>query len=478
MAAGSDIRALTAVETVDAIKAGDLSPVEVLDAYIERIEEVNQYVNAFATLCLKEARERAEAAERDLFTGGRLGLLHGLPIGIKDLTPTAGIRTTYGSRLFESHVPTYDAAPAARIKENGGVIVGKTTSPEFGSHVVTFGSIFGITRNPWNLSLTPGGSSGGSAAAVAAGMLPVAHGTDGGGSIRVPAAHTGLFGFKPSYGRVSNAPSTDHYMTLANHGPLSRTVADGLLLFRAMAGYDPRDPYSLADEDFGNALPPEADLSGLRVAWSPDLGYARVDPVVAAITEKAALAFADLGAEVTDAHPGFPDPRPYFNPLLALHMCAGQEETFRERRNELEPMTVAILEILEATTPWEIANALEQRSLLYEQSVRFFETYDLLLTPTMGALPTEADAGLGSEMRIEGLYFTHPFNLNHLPAASVPAGFTDDGIPVGLQIVAGPRNDKLVFRAAAAFERARPWAHERAPLSPAAGREGGENSSQ
>lgn len=476
MAAGSEIRALSAVETIDSIKAGDLSPVEVLDAYVERIEEVNPQVNAFATLCLEEARDGAVAAERALAAGGDLGLLHGLPLGIKDLTPTAGIRTTYGSRLFESHVPTHDAAPVARIKEHGGVIVGKTTSPEFGSHVVTFGSVFGVTRNPWNLALTPGGSSGGSAAAVAAGMLPFAHGTDGGGSIRVPAAHTGLFGFKPSYGRISNAPSTDHYMTLANHGPLSRTVADGLLLFRAMAGYDPRDPYSLADEDFSRVLAEDADLSGLRVAWSPDLGYATVDPVVAAITEKAALAFADLGADLTEAHPGFPDPRPYFNPLLALHMCAGHEEAFRDRRHELEPMTLAILEILEATTPWEIANALEQRSELYERSVRFFETYDLLLTPTMGALPTEADAGLGSEMRIEGLYFTHPFNLNHLPAASVPAGFTDDGIPVGLQIVAGPRDDGLVFRAAAAFERARPWAHERAPVTPGVGLKGGENS--
>lgn len=471
MSVGSDIRALSAVEAVKLIKSRDLSPVEVLDAYAQRIEEVEPQVNAFLTLCLEEARASAKAAEERARSGEDLGLLHGLPIGIKDLTDTAGIRTTYGSRLYESHVPRADAAAVARLKANGAVIVGKTTTPEFGSHVVTHGAVFGVTRNPWDLRLTPGGSSGGSAAAVAAGMLPVAHGTDGGGSIRVPAAHTGLFGFKPSYGRVSNAPSADHYMTLAHHGPLSRTVADGLLLFRAMAGYDPRDPYSLPTESFEAVMEPEPDLSGLRVAWSPDLGYARVDPTVAALTASAARAFEELGATVEEAHPGFDDPRPYFNPLLALHMCAGNAERFRARRDELEPMTLAILEVFEAITPGQVADALEKRSLLYERCAAFFEAYDLLLTPTMGALPTEAEAQLGPEMRIEGLYFTHPFNLTHLPAANVPAGWTTDGLPVGLQIVAGPRQDALLFRAAADFEAVRPWAHRVAPVSQGQARE-------
>lgn len=472
MTRGSDIRALTATELVRAVKGRRLSAVEILEAYIARIDEVNGAVNAFITLCLDTARQKAVTAENAVLNGEELGLLHGLPLGIKDLTATAGVRTTYGSRVFNGHIPAADDAVAARLKAEGGVLVGKTTTPEFGSHVVTHGTVFGVTRNPWNLNLTPGGSSGGSAAAVAAGMLPAAHGNDGGGSIRVPAAHTGLFGFKPSYGRISAAPSSDYYMTLSNHGPLTRTVEDGLLMFRAMAGFDRRDPYSLADEDFGSALEGSDNLSDLRVAWSVDLGYATVDPTVASITAEAASAFAELGADFNEDHPGFDDPRPYFNTLLALHMGAGKERELKERRDEFEPMMRAIVDVLEAVTPWETVAALEQRSKLYEHCVDFFDRYDLLVTPTMGALPTAADAELGPEMRIEGLYFTHPFNLTHLPAANVPAGWTGDGVPVGLQIVAGPRKDALVFRAAAAYQSARPWSQRVAPVSQS--RKGGE----
>lgn len=454
----------SAVDLASAVRSKRLSPVEVLDVFIARIEALNGGINAFVTLDLERARARAVALERKLARGEDIGLLAGLPVGIKDLTATAGLRTTYGSDLYRDAVPDRDDAVVGRIRAADGVIAGKTTTPEFGSHVVTQSPVFGITRNPWAPDRTPGGSSGGSAAAVASGMLPVAQGNDGGGSIRIPACFCGVFGFKPSYGRISNAPSADFYSTIAHNGPIARTVADGALLFRAMAGYDPADPYSLPDVDFSRVLD-DLDLEGLRVAWSPDLGYAEVAPEVLEVTTAAVSAFTELGAQVEEAHPEPPDPRPYFNRIIALHMGATVADQMPERRGDLTTTMEALLQEMEATSPWEFARALRQRSDYYRAVAAFFERHDLLLTPTMGALPPSADAPLGPDLRIDGMFFTHPFNLTHLPAATVPAGWTADGIPVGMQIVGGPRQDALVLRASAAFEACRPWADRWPPMS-------------
>lgn len=443
------------------IRAGDVSPVDVVEAFARRIDEVNPRINAFVTLRVEEALAEARAAERAVLRGDEVGLLHGLPVGIKDLTETAGIRTTFGSALHEDYVPAEDAAVVSRLKAAGAIVLGKTTTPEHGSHVVTHSPVFGVTRNPWRLDLTPGGSSGGSAAAVAAEMLPLAHGTDGGGSIRVPAAQSGVVGFKPSYGRISNAPSVEAYLTLSHHGPLARSVDDAWLMFRAMVGYDPRDPYSLPDADVNGALRAPDSLRGLRVAWSPDLGYATVDARIVDVTRSAATAFEALGAVVEEAHPGFDDPRPYFNVLLAAHMASVVLPDAYPTRAGFDAMMDAVLDMHDVMTPTSLADALRRRSELYLRCVAFFERFDLLLTPTMGAMPLPADAALGPNMRVEGLYFTHPFNLTHLPAVSVPAGWTDDGLPVGLQMIAGPRRDRELMQAAALFERERPWRHMR-----------------
>lgn len=459
----TDPSTLPALEIARKVRARELSPVEVVDAFVERIDRLNPSINAFVTLRVDEARAEALELEATLDNANEIGPLAGLPIGIKDLTDTEGLRTTYGSRLYADHVPTRDAAVVSRLKNQGAIIIGKTTTPEYGSHVVTHSPVSGVSRNPWRTDLTPGGSSGGSAAAVAACMLPFAHGTDGGGSIRVPASHCGVVGFKPSYGRISNVPTADLYTSLAHHGPITRTVSDAWYLFRAMAGHDPRDPGSLPDEILPERIDDLDTLTGSRVAYSPDLGYATVDPVVDTICRRAMGTFEGLGAAVTEAHPGFDDPRPYFNVLLAAHVAAVVMPDALPERRDFDAMTHAILDLHERTDAWMLADALRRRTELFDTCHDFFEQFDVLVTPTIGSLPLPAEAGLGPDMRIEGLYFNHPFNLTHLPAVSVPAGWTDDGIPVGIQIVVGARRDFQLMRVAAAFERASPWAHRQPP---------------
>lgn len=451
----SDVVDRSAVELVAAIGARVLSPLEVFDAFAARIDALEGAINAFVTLDLERARTTAATAEAALMRGEELGVLGGLPIGIKDLTDTAGLRTTYGSTLFADHTPERDASVVARLREAGAIIIGKTTTPEFGSHVVTQSPVSGITRNPWDRTRTPGGSSGGSAAAVAARMLPFAHGNDGGGSIRVPASFCGVFGFKPSYGLVSTAPSSDYYSTITHHGPLARSVSDGALLLRAMVGFDPRDPFSLPAPELGGPFADDLSLDGLRVAVSVDMGYATVDPEVAEVVRNAGTFFEQLGAFVEDAHPGVADPRPFFNRIIALHVAAGSVELL-ERRDELQSTMRTILEELDDLDPWDLARALADRSRFHERVIGFFDRYDLLVTPTMGALPPAADEPLGPDLRIEGLEFTHLFNLTHLPAASVPAGLSASGLPIGIQVVGGPRRDAVVLRACAAFERLSP----------------------
>ncbi len=462
-----------AVELAARIRRKELSPVEVFDAFAARIEALNPKLNAFCTLVLDRAREEARQAEAAVMRGDPLGPIHGLPVGIKDLVPTAGIRTTFGSKLYAENVPQVDAEVVRRIRAAGGIIVGKTTTPEFGHKGVTDSPLFGISRNPWNPERTPGGSSGGSAAAVAAGMVPLAQGSDGGGSIRIPASFCGIFGPKPSYGLVSRAPTLDYFTTLSHLGPMTRTVADGVLFLKAMAGYDPKDPYSLPFpiERLDEVLAGAESLRGLKVAWSPTLGYAPVEAEVLEITAGAVRAFEELGATVEEADPGFENPLPAFEVLFGTLLAIQVVDYLPQRRDDLDPTLVKIVERALGFTAVDYARAQAQRSRLYEKCVAFFERYDLLLTPTMpmpafevGVYPPKLVGGVEYDEFLGWTPFTFPFNLTNQPAASVPAGWTKDGLPVGLQIVGGPRQDLLVLRAAAAFERARPWAHRRPPV--------------
>ncbi|MER3449732.1 MAG: amidase [Chloroflexota bacterium] len=462
-----------AVELAHRIRRKELSPVEVFDAFAARIEALNPKLNAFCTLVLDRAREEARQAEAAVMRGDPLGPIHGLPVGIKDLVPTAGIRTTFGSKLYAENVPQVDGEVVRRIRAAGGIIVGKTTTPEFGHKGVTDSPLFGITRNPWNPDRTPGGSSGGAAAAVAAGMVPLAQGSDGGGSIRIPAAFCGIFGYKPSYGLVSRAPTLDYFTTLSHLGPMTRTVADGILFLKAMAGYDHKDPYSLPfpTDQLDNVPAAAESLKGLKIAWSPDLGYAPVEAEVLELTRLAVRAFEELGAIVEEASPGFENPLPAFEVLFGTLLAVQVVDYLPDRQADIDPTLLKIVERALGFTAVDYAKAQAQRSRLYEKCIAFFEKYDLLVTPTMpmpafevGVYPPKLVGGVELDESLGWTPFTFPFNLTNQPAASVPAGWTRDGLPVGLQVVGGPRQDLLVLRAAAAFERARPWAHRRPPL--------------
>jgi aspartyl-tRNA(Asn)/glutamyl-tRNA(Gln) amidotransferase subunit A len=459
---------LPATTLARAVRAKEVSPVEVVDAVLARIERLNPTLNAYCTVTADAARSAARAAERAVLDGTPLGPLHGVPFGVKDLVITKGVRTTRGSYLHADDVPAEDAPSVERLKAAGAILIGKTTTPEFGGRGDTSSPLLGVTRNPWRLDLTAGGSSGGAAVAAAVGLGPLQIGTDGAGSIRIPASFCGIFGLKPSYGRVPTYPASPTW-PLSHVGPMTRTVRDAALMLRVMAGPDDRDVFSLdaPPEDYLAAC--ERGVRGLRVAWSPDLGYATVDAEVRACAEAAARRFADLGCAVEEVDPGWEDPA---RPLLVL-FCAGIASAVAEHletwRDRLDEATVRIAEYGLSLRAIDLAQAHVARHAFGAAVRRLFERYDLLLTPTLACRPFAA--GLERPQEIAGqplahaaawIPFTYPFNLTGQPAASVPCGFTSDGMPAGLQIVGRRFADATVLRAAAAYEALAPW-HDRWP---------------
>ncbi len=472
----TDLCFTSALELGALIRARQLSPVELCDAVLARVERLNPRLDAFLTVTADLARQQARAAEERARRGTGLGPLDGIPYSIKDLEPTAGIRTTFGSKWFADHVPAEDGVVASRLKATGAVLLGKTNTPHFG-HKDSCDNLLGPPcKNPWKLDRTSGASSGGAGSAVAAGLGPVAHGSDGGGSIRIPAALCGIFGLKPSFGRVPYHPSADYWAARSHNGPMTRTVRDAALLLQAMAGPDPRDPLTIdaPPEDYLAAC--DGDLRGLTVVWSADLGYGAVDPEVRRIAEAAAFRFADLGAKVETRDPGWPDPGAFHKVTYEVSVGARQVERAAERPDWIEPSLMQMIENARRVSAIEHSKALLQRSAFYNQARQFFETCDLLLTPQepVGAWP--ADPGPGPQQgpssiggrptptMFDRLTFTFPFNLTGQPAATVPCGFTAEGLPVGLQIVGRWHADAMVLRAAAAFEALQPWAHRRPPL--------------
>jgi len=457
---------LPALELRERYRRRELSPVEVTEAVLGRIERFNSQLTAFITVTTDRAREDARVAER-AYADGDAGPLAGIPTSIKDLVATKGIRTTRGSLLYTDNVPDTDPVFVRRLYEAGIVMLGKTNTPEGGWKGDSGNRIVGPTHNPWRHGRTAGGSSGGAAAAVAAGMGPLAQGGDGAGSIRIPASFSGIFGLKPSFGRVpypGGSPSTQ----LAHTGPMTRTVRDAALMLDVIAGADASDRYSL-DKHGSYLAQVEGGISGLKVAWSPDLGSAEVEPEVAEITARAAALFADLGCEVVEATPDAPDPWPYIDALFALGQAVSPEQLERVR----DQVDQGRLKIMERALGWsanDVREAMSGREAYYQRIKLFMDDYDLLLTPTM-PLPAFA-AGEDFPAEINGkpmtylgwTAFTYPFNLTGHPAASVPCGFTGDGLPVGLQIVGRWRDDATVLRASAAFEEAAPWAHTLPPL--------------
>ncbi len=465
-----DLCWLSAAELSPLYRRKKVSPVEVLDAVLARIDTVNPRLNAYVLVTAEQARKDAKTAERALGKrGAALGPLHGIPFSVKDLVITKNVRTTFGTPLHRDNVPTEDAPMVERLKKAGAIMLGKTNTPTFGWIGATHNLLFGVTRNPWNLERTPGGSSGGASAACAAGLGPLHVGTDGGGSIRIPASCAGIYGFKPSYGRIPTYPASGAW-SLSHIGPLTRTVADAALMMNACAGPDERDPYSLpaGRVDYVKAL--GGSLKGLRVAYAEDLGFADVvDPEVGAACARAVKAFREMGCRVEEVNPGWPSPKDCWDQIFCGGIATRMARS-RERRDLIEPGLLRIIEATLKNPPTRYVQAWFDRLAWWQYPRAFFEKYDLLLTPTIACPPFRT--GLDNPTEIAGrpvsaygwIPFTYPFNLTGQPAASVPCGFTKDGLPVGLQIVGRRYDDTSVLRASAAFERARPWADKRPPL--------------
>jgi aspartyl-tRNA(Asn)/glutamyl-tRNA(Gln) amidotransferase subunit A len=453
------------------IRRRKVSPVEVVDAVLARIAALNPRLDAYVTLTAEAARARAKAAERAVTRrSAALGALHGVPFSVKDLVVTRGVRTTFGTPFFRDHVPTEDAPIVERLLAAGGIMLGKTNTPAFGWIGATHNLVFGATRNPWNPDRTPGGSSGGASAAVAAGLGPIAVGTDGGGSIRIPASFAGIYGFKPSFGRIPVYPASAAW-SLSHVGPMTRTVLDAALVMNACAGPDERDQGSLpaARTDHVKAL--AGGLRGLRVAYSETLGF--VDALhgeVRAACAEAVRAVRAAGARVERVEPTWPSPREAWLAIFAGGIAARMAE-YVDRPEHIEPGLLAIIRATLAQPPTAYVQAWFDRLAWWQHPRALFERYDLLLTPTV-ACPAFA-VGLDHPADIEGTPvppyawtpYTFPFNCTGQPAASVPCGFTRDGLPVGLQIVGRRFDDATVLRASAAFERERPWAASRPALA-------------
>jgi aspartyl-tRNA(Asn)/glutamyl-tRNA(Gln) amidotransferase subunit A len=451
--ASSDVADWTATELVDAYARRTLSPVEATQAVLDRIERADSRVNAF---CLVDPeRALADARESEArWAGGHIqGPVDGVPTSIKDIFLTKGWPTLRGSKTISPKGPWDDDAPAsARLREHGAVLLGKTTTPEFGWKGVTDSPLTGITRNPWNPDKTPGGSSGGAAAAVACGMGALAVGTDGGGSIRIPCSFTGLFGIKPSFGRVPAWPLSP-FGTVAHVGPIARDVTDAALMLTVMSLPDARDWHALPYEPRDYRAGLEKGVQDLRIAYSRNLGYAEVDPEVAEIVKKALPVFVDLGAQVEEKDPGFENA----GPLFQTHWFSAAAVLIRtvKDKKHVDPGLLEVAEQGAKVTAAELLEAQMKRGALGMHMNLFHRDYDLLITPTLAV----AAFDVGQETPVKGRWtdwtpFTYPFNLTGQPAASIPCGFTRAGLPVGVQIV-GPRfADALVLRAARAFESA------------------------
>jgi aspartyl-tRNA(Asn)/glutamyl-tRNA(Gln) amidotransferase subunit A len=447
-----------------------MSAVEVTEAVLARIDALNPRLNAFCLVSADEARRAAREADIAVTKGEPLGALHGVPVSLKDVIFTRGLRTTGGSRLFAEAVPDEDAVVVARLKAAGAVVLGKTNTSEFGHKAITENPMFGVTRNPWNLDLTPGGSSGGAAAAVASGLGPVALGTDGGGSIRLPAAFCGVYGLKPSWGRVPQHPGFPGWDHLSCTGPLTRTVRDAAAVLDVIAGADDRDRESLPREPGAYLEACDDGIKGWHVAWSPDLGYASVDPAVLALCENAAAEFESLGCHVEVVNPGWEDIEATFATLVAAQFYGVWSDQLPEAEKQLDPTLVKLIRKGGSVTARDYVLARERIKQYWLEVVTFLARFDLLLTPTVAVPPFPAAGRPPRQIEDRALSvlgwmpFTFPFNLTGQPAASVPAGLTDDGRPVGLQIVGRRHADRAVLAASAAFEAACPWSERRPPV--------------
>jgi aspartyl-tRNA(Asn)/glutamyl-tRNA(Gln) amidotransferase subunit A len=471
LATSSSLCSLSGAEQAQLIKAKEVSPVELLEAVLERIHALNPVLNAFCTLVEDDARADAQKAEAALLAGAEIGPLHGVPISIKDLIATKGIRTVSGSQAYADLVPDEDDIVVERVRAAGAIVLGKTNVPEFGYMGATHNTVFGVTRNPWNLDKTPGGSSGGSAAAVVTGMGSLTLGSDGGGSVRIPSSLSGLYAMKASFGRVPlypgcrdpRYPGMSSWESLEHIGPMTRTVEDSALLLSVITGPDDRDRHSLPAANFDYLAALQGSIKGCKVGFSPDWGFVNVEQRVQTVIAHAAKVFAnDLGCEVEISHPGFDNLEDTFWTLVARDTdLTGMRAMADRLEGQMLPSLVELLR-----RPWtaeDFTNAAMARQAVANTLWRHMRKYDFIITPTLAV--AAFDLNIPGPPTIDGvpvtpahwLSFTFPFNMTGQPAATVPAGWTDDGLPVGLQIVGRHLDDPMVLRASAAFEQAQPW---------------------
>ncbi len=451
------------------IAARKVSPVEITEAVLARADELQPALNCFITLADEQARTAARRAEDAVAKGAPLGLLHGIPYAAKDLVNTAGMRTTFGSLHHESNVPTEDAVCAARLNAAGAILFGKTTTPEFGHKALTDAPLFGRTRNAWSAARTSGGSSGGAAVAVAAGIGPIGIATDGGGSTRIPAAANGMVGLKQSNGVIPHSQVADAFGNYTYVTPMTRTVADTALMLQAMAGPHPSDPWSIGvpAQDYLAAARAEGDLSGKRVLYSLTLGNIVVAKDVRAAFERALARLADLGAELVELKDDLPDMEPIWKVINHTTWRARFDDLIRREDNRLSPSLVRQVAMASDWSGTDYQRAMFQRTDLFRRVQGWFEAADYLVTPTLSRTALPIDQDLFEPIEIDGVEvgelrrnwfpYTMPFNITGHPALSLCCGYDGEGLPIGLQIVGRFRDEASVLRAAALYEASENW---------------------
>jgi amidase len=463
-----DLAFLSATQQADLVRRKELSPVELVTLYLDRIDRIDPQLNSYVTIVAELALDRARAAEAAVAAGADLRPFHGVPISIKDLHDTAGIKTTYACSAYADHVPDHDTNAVRRLKEAGFIVLGKTNAPELGTTPVTESELHGPCRNPWDTGRTPGGSSGGAAAALAAGLCPISHASDGGGSIRIPASCCGVFGLKPARGRVSAGPDRgDTLAGLATDGPIARTVEDAAAMLDVIAGYELGDPYwaSPPTRPFREEVGARAD--GLRIAFTATPPtYAPVDAACAAAVEDAALLLESLGHKVEHADPD------WFDPELVAHFFNVWQlvPVYNEVSDytQLEGLNRAFGELSEQTPVATFVRSMIALQRIARRIVSLWRDYDLLLTPTLALEPVpigwlSQDPDPGMQFARSGFFtpFTPPANLTGQPAVSLPLYWSEGGLPIGVQLVGAPADEATLIRVAAQLEEARPWASRR-----------------
>lgn len=462
-----ELNFMTARELARRIRTREVSAVDVVQAHLDQITRINPLVNAVVTLLPERALENARAADAALMRGDSLGPLHGLPIAHKDTLATQGIRTTQGSPIYRDFVPDVSALIVERLHSAGAIAIGKTNVPEFGAGSQTFNAVFGTTLNPYDVSKTPGGSSGGAAAALATGMHPIADGSDLGGSLRNPGGYCNVVGFRPSPGRVPKINTKSAWFDMTVNGPLARTVGDVALMMSAIAGSDLRSPITLEDPGTIFTRPLERDFRGVRVAWSRDLGGLPVDPRTTAVLDSQRDVFADLGVDLVKAEPDLRGADEVFHVFRAWDFESSYGDLYDTRRDQLKDTVIWNVEEGRALSGPDIGRATRLRSDIYHRAHDFFSEHEFLLLPVSQVPPFPADVPYPTEINgtpmstyIEWMRTCSRITVTGHPAISVPAGFTVEGLPVGLQIVGRARDDWGVLQLAHAFEEATGhWRH-------------------